>query len=56
LAFYYNNTKKDKAQAIYWLQKVLEVDPGNSDAAHYIQMLNKPPRQAAPAAKPKTGR
>jgi tetratricopeptide (TPR) repeat protein len=55
LAFYYNNTKKDKAQAIFWLQKVLEVDPGNQDAAHYIQMLNKPPRQAAPA-KPKTGR
>ena len=57
LAFYSNNTKKDKAAAIYWLQKVLEVDPGNADAAKYIQMLNKPPRQAAPAggAKPKTG-
>jgi len=57
LAFYYNNTKKDKAQAIFWLQKVLEVDPGNADAAKYIQLLSKPPRQAAPAAaKPKTGR
>jgi len=56
LAFYYNNTKKDKGQAIFWLQKVLEVDPANSDAAHYIQLLNKPARQAAPAAKPKTGR
>ena len=57
LAFYFNNTKKDKAQAIFWLQKVLEVDPGNADAAKYIQLLSKPPRQAAPAAaKPKTGR
>jgi len=33
------------------------VDPGNADAAKYIQLLSKPPRQAAPAAaKPKTGR
>jgi tetratricopeptide (TPR) repeat protein len=57
LAFYYNNTKKDKQQAIFWLSKILEVDPGNADAQHYIQLLNKPPRQAAPAAgKPKTGR
>jgi tetratricopeptide (TPR) repeat protein len=57
LAFYYNNTKKDKAQAIFWLSKILEVDPGNADASKYIQLLNKPARQAAPAAaKPKTGR
>ena len=57
LAFYYNNTKKDKQQAIFWLSKILEVDPGNADASKYIQLLNKPARQAAPAAaKPKTGR
>jgi tetratricopeptide (TPR) repeat protein len=57
LAFYCNNTKKDKQQAIFWLSKILEVDPGNPDAAKYIQLLNKPARQAAPAAsKPKTGR
>jgi tetratricopeptide (TPR) repeat protein len=57
LAFFYNNTKKDKAQAIFWLQKVLEVDPGNPDAQHYIDLLKKPPRPAAPAAnKPKTGK
>jgi tetratricopeptide (TPR) repeat protein len=57
LAFYYNNTKKDKQQAIFWLSKILEVDPTNADAPRYIQLLNKPARQAAPAAaKPKTGR
>src|SRR5580658_60998 len=48
LAFYYNNTKKDKQQAIFWLSKILEVDPGNADASKYIQLLNKPARQAAP--------
>jgi tetratricopeptide (TPR) repeat protein len=56
LAFYYNNTKKDKQQAIFWLSKILEVDPGNADASKYIQLLNKPARQAPAVAKPKTGR
>jgi len=56
LAFYYNNTKSDKQQAVYWLQKILEVEPGNADAGRYIKMLTAPPRRpAAPAAKPKTG-
>jgi tetratricopeptide (TPR) repeat protein len=55
LAFYYNNTKKDKQQAIFWLQKILEVDPGNADAQKYITALQKPPRPAAPGAKPKAG-
>jgi tetratricopeptide (TPR) repeat protein len=57
LAFFYNNTKKDKQQAIFWLSKILEVDPANPDAQRYIDLLKKPPRPAAPAAaKPKTGR
>ena len=51
LAFYYNNTKSDKANAIFWLQKILEVDPTNPDAIKYIGLLNRPARQ--PAAKPK---
>src|ERR1700729_2406506 len=44
LAFYNNNTKKDKAQAIFWLSKILEVDPVNPDAAKYIELLKKPAR------------
>lgn len=56
LAFYYNNTKNDRQQAVYWLRKILEVEPTNADAAKYIEMLTRPPRkQATPAAKPKTG-
>ena len=56
LAFYNNNIKKDKEQAVFWLQKVLEVDPENKDAAGYIKALTAKPRPAQPAAKPKTGR
>ncbi len=56
LAFYNNNIKKDKGQAIFWLQKILEVDPENKDAAGYIKALTAKPRPAQPAAKPKTGR
>jgi tetratricopeptide (TPR) repeat protein len=52
LAFYYNNTKSDKVNAIFWLRKILEVDPTNGDALKYIEMLSRPPRQAA---RPKAG-
>jgi tetratricopeptide (TPR) repeat protein len=51
LAFYYNNTKKDKTNAIAYLGKILEVDPTNADAKRYIDLLSRPPKQAA--AKPK---
>jgi tetratricopeptide (TPR) repeat protein len=52
LAFYYNNTKTDKQSAIFWLKKILEVDPTNGDAGKYIDLLSRPPR---PAARPKAG-
>lgn len=51
LAQYYNNIKKDKAMAMSYLQKVLEVDPTNAPASQYLEALRKPARQ--PAAKPK---
>jgi cytochrome c-type biogenesis protein CcmH/NrfG len=51
LAFYYNNTKKDKGNAIAYLQKILEVDPSNADAKKYIDMLSRPPRKAAATTK-----
>jgi tetratricopeptide (TPR) repeat protein len=54
LAFYYNNTKSDRPQAVLWLQKILEVDPDNADAKKYILALTAKPRPAAP--KPKSGR
>jgi len=47
LAFYYNDIKKDKPNAIVYLQKVLDMDPTNADAQKYKEMLSKPPRQAA---------
>ena len=51
LAQYYNNIKKDKQAAMVYLQKVLEVDPTNTPASQYLEVLRKPARQ--PAAKPK---
>jgi tetratricopeptide (TPR) repeat protein len=57
LAQYYNDIKKDKATAISYLEKVLEVDPTNATAQKFITILKAPPRKAAapPAggAKPK---
>ncbi len=37
LASYYNDVKKDKAKAIDYMQKVLEVDPTNATAPRYYQ-------------------
>ncbi len=53
LAAYYNNIKKDKATAITYLQKVIDLDPTNTDAQKFIQILQKPAKQ--PAQKPKSG-
>ena len=55
LAQYYNDIKKDKPMAISYLAKVLEVDPTNSTAQKFKDMLSKPPARQQPAgAKPKT--
>lgn len=53
LAGYYNNIKKDKEAAIFWLKKILEVDPTNTDAPKFIEILSRPARQ--PAARPAAG-
>ena len=53
LAQYYNDTKKDKATAIAYLEKVLEVDPTNATAPKFITILKTPPRK--PAAQPAAG-
>ena len=53
LAGYQNNVKKDKDSAIYYLNKILEVDPGNKTATQFIEVLSKP-RGNQPATKPKT--
>jgi len=57
LAQYYNDIKKDKPTAILYLRKVLEVDPTNTMAGKFIDILSKPapatrPRPAGTAAKP----
>ena len=52
LAGYYNDVKKDKPTAIFYMERVLEVDPANPTAAHVIDLLKKKPQ---PAAKPQTG-
>jgi tetratricopeptide (TPR) repeat protein len=53
LATYYNNIKKDKATAIAYLEKILEVDPTNADAPRFIEILKRPAKQ--PAARPAAG-
>lgn len=41
IAAYETNQEKDYAEAIEHLQKVLEIDPANKDAANYIAILEK---------------
>jgi tetratricopeptide (TPR) repeat protein len=41
LAAYETNTQKDYAQAVNYFQKVLQVDPSNTDAQKYIDILEK---------------
>ncbi|NII25123.1 tetratricopeptide repeat protein [Pseudoflavitalea sp. X16] len=53
LAGYQNNVKKSKDSAIYYLNKILEIDPGNKTATQFIEVLTKP-RGTQPATKPKT--
>lgn len=60
MAGYQANNLKDYAAAITWLEKILEVDPSNADAAANIEVLknalNKPKQKpAAPAAKKPAG-
>jgi tetratricopeptide (TPR) repeat protein len=52
LASVNNDVRKNKDSAVYWLQKVLEVDPTNDTAKKFIDILTKKPAQ--PANKPKT--
>jgi hypothetical protein len=56
LASYSNDVKHDKAAAIGWMEKVLEVDPTNQTAANIVKQLKAPRPQPKPgAAKPKAG-
>ena len=41
LAAYEANVKKDYAASVEYFKKVLEVEPGNKDAAQYIEVLEK---------------
>jgi tetratricopeptide (TPR) repeat protein len=43
LAGYSNNVKKDKDAALSYLRQVLWIDPNNSTALQYIEILSKPP-------------
>jgi tetratricopeptide (TPR) repeat protein len=56
LAGYENNVKKNKDSAIYFLEKILEIDPANKTAPQFLEALKKPAgRPASPATKPKAG-
>jgi tetratricopeptide (TPR) repeat protein len=45
LVQYHNDIKKDKAAAMKYLDKILEVDPANADAARIKEILNKPQKK-----------
>ena len=51
LAGIYNNTKKDRDSAIYFVQKGLEFDPTNATLSNLLQILQKKPAptKGAPA-------
>lgn len=54
LASYYANVAKDKDSAIVYLQNILNLDPDNSSAKEYIEILTKPvPKKPSPAKKTK---
>lgn len=54
LAGFQNNVKKEKDSAIYYLEKILELDPANKMALQFIEVLKKP-RNTQPATRPKAG-
>jgi tetratricopeptide (TPR) repeat protein len=58
LASYENDIKKNKDGAIDYLKQIVAIDPTNTDAPKFIDILSKPPAKTPtrqPAAKPKTG-
>ena len=54
LAGYQNNVKKEKDSAIYYLQRILDIDPNDAMAKQAMEVLTRPAR-TTPATKPKTG-
>ena len=55
LAGYYNNIKKDKDNALVYLNKILEVDPSNADAQKFIAILQKATQKQQQGTKPAAG-
>jgi tetratricopeptide (TPR) repeat protein len=55
LAQIYNNTKKDRDSAIYFVQKGLEFDPTNASLSNLLQVLQKKPAPAKSPAKSNSG-
>lgn len=51
LAGIYNNTKKDRDSAIYFVQKGLEFDPTNATLSNLLQVLQKKPAPTKSPAK-----
>ena len=49
LVQYHNDIKKDKEAALRYIDKVLEVDPGNADAIRIRDILNKNPQRKTAA-------
>lgn len=56
LVQYYNDIAKDKDSSVYYIDKVLEIDPANETALNVKKILTAPPKKAEkqPATKPKS--
>jgi tetratricopeptide (TPR) repeat protein len=55
LAGYYNNVKKDKETAIFYLDQWITVDPADNNPRHFKEILNrKPAPRPAAGTKPKS--
>jgi tetratricopeptide (TPR) repeat protein len=43
-----NDVKKEKDSAIYYLRQITYIDPANTSAPKFIEMLSKPPAKSTP--------
>ena len=56
LAGYYNNVKKDKETAIFWLDQWIAVDPVDPNPRKFKEILSRKPQQATRPAARKTAK
>jgi len=56
LAQYYANVAKDKDKALFYLKKMLMMDPNNETIKKYIADMEKPVKPTKPSTTPKSNK